>query len=151
MSSPATGVGTLTHRFFSGLMNTGIGGPTDVDPSTQPNCIGIAYDAGDTEVQFIHNDGSGVCTKIPLGPTFPKPNTDDGALYEVILHSPKGTTQIVNYLVRERLSGAIAFGQVVTNLPATTIVLRAGTWISVGGTSSIIGFTLSLYAYDPLI
>ena len=151
MATPSSGVSTATHRYFQGLINQATGAPTDVEPSNQLNCIGIGYDAADANLQMMHNNGSGACTKIDLGASFPKPAVDNTNLYEVSLFSPKGTTQRVDYLVRDRISGALVSGTITTNLPATSLFLRAGIWISVGGTSSVIGCTMSMIACDPLL
>lgn len=37
---------------------------------------GVGYDSADTQVHFMHNDGTGAATKIPIGVNFPKPTTD---------------------------------------------------------------------------
>mgnify|MGYP000365593319 CR=1 FL=1 len=42
----------------------------NVDPSTLLNCVGIGKDASDTNLHVIHNDGTGVATKIDLGDNF---------------------------------------------------------------------------------
>lgn len=72
---PATGVATATHRAFTGMRNT-TATPTDVNPSAQTNLFGMGYDSADTNIQFMHNDGTGTATKIDLGAGFPKPNAD---------------------------------------------------------------------------
>lgn len=43
----------------------------NVNPSTLTSIIGVAADTGDTNLQIIHNDASGLCTKIDLGSAFP--------------------------------------------------------------------------------
>jgi len=49
-------------RAFVGM---GVGGATQVtaDPSGQLNALGFAFDIADTAWTFMHNDGSGTCTK----------------------------------------------------------------------------------------
>lgn len=135
---PATGVtGVSTHRAFVGMRNTG-GAPTDVNPSTLTSSFGMGWDDTDTNVQFMHNDASGTCTKIDLGASFPVPTTDRDAVYEIDLFSPPGTTQFVSYEVRELKSGASATGTVTTNIPLG-LVTPSG-WCSAGGTSTVMGF-----------
>ncbi len=142
---PATGVATATHRAFVGMRNT-TAAPTDVNPSTLTNMFGMGYDSADTNIQFMHNDGAGTATKIDLGSGFPKPGTDLTAVYEIALFAPPGTTQTLHYEVTNLVTGAVATGIVTTDIPATTTLLTPYGYMSVGGTSSVIGFaTMSLY------
>ena len=142
---PATGVATATHRSFVGMRNT-TAAPTDVNPSTQTNICGMGYDAADTNIQFMHNDGSGTATKIDLGASFPKPNTDLASVYEIAMFAPPGTTQSLSYEVTNLATGAVATGTITTDIPTTTTLLNPYGYMSVGGTSSVIGFaTMGLY------
>lgn len=142
---PATGVATATHRAFVGMRNT-TAAPTDVNPSTLTNICGMGYDDADTNIQFMHNDGSGTATKIDLGAGFPKPNVDLTSVYEIALFAPPGTTQTLHYEVTNLVTGAVATGTITTDIPATTTLLTPYSYMSVGGTSSVIGFaTMGLY------
>lgn len=142
---PATGVSTSTHRVFVG-MRSSTAAPTDVNPSTLTNICGMGYDAADANIQFMHNDGSGTATKIDLGSGFAKPNADLTSVYEIALFSPPGTTQLLGYEVTNLVSGAVATGTITTDIPSTTQLLTPYGYISVGGTSSVIGFaTMGLY------
>lgn len=142
---PATGVATATHRAFVGMRNT-TAAPTDVNPSTQTNICGMGYDSADTNIQFMHNDGAGTATKIDLGASFPKPNVDLTSVYEIAMFSPPGTTQSLSYEVTNLVSGAVATGTVTTDIPTTSTLLNPFGYMSVGGTSSVIGFaTMGLY------
>lgn len=143
--APATGVATPTFRAFAGMRGNG-SAPTDVEPSSLVNICGMGWDAADVNIQFMYNDGSGVATKVDLGASFPVPTTDRSAVYEIAMFSPPGTTQSVSYEVRDLVSGAVATGTVTTNLPATTLLLTPYSYVSAGGTSSVVGITLmSLY------
>jgi hypothetical protein len=142
---PATGVATGTHRAFVGMRNS-TAAPTDVNPSTQTNICGMGYDSADTNIQFMYNDGSGTATKVDLGAGFPKPNTDRTAVYEIAMFSPPGTTQSLAYEVTNLVTGAVATGTVTTDIPSTSTLLNPYGYMSVGGTSSVIGFaTMGLY------
>ena len=142
---PATGVATATHRAFTGMRNT-TAAPTDVNPSAQTNLFGMGYDSADTNIQFMHNDGSGTATKIDLGASFPKPNADLTSVYEIAMFSPPGTTQALHYEVTNLVSGAVATGTITTDIPTTSTLLTPYAWMSVGGTSSVIGHaTMGLY------
>ena len=145
----ATGMTTSTRRGFIGIASA-TAAPTDVDPSTQVNCAGIGFDNGDTNLQFMHNDASGTATKIDLGASFPKPSADRTNDYKLELYSPKGTTQSITYRVTNLATGAVATGTVTTNLPSTSTLIALRGWASVGGTSSVIGVSLTGYNIDPL-
>ncbi len=147
---PSTGVAIATHRAFFGLANVTVA-PTDVEPSTTVSCVAMGWDAADTNIQMMHNDATGICTKIDLGASFPVPVTDRANLYELSLYSPRGTTQSVEWLVTDLVSGTTASGTITTNLPTNTTLLAPRGWISVGGTSSVIGFGLSSLVLDPLL
>jgi hypothetical protein len=142
---PATGVATATSRAFVGL-NTSVGAGTDVEPSNRGAQVGMGWDAADTNIQFMHNDATGISTKIDLGPSFPVPTLDRTEVYEIAMFSPPGLTQSVSYEVTNLVTGAVATGTVTTDLPSTTTALNPYSAISVGGTSSVVGICLfSLY------
>ena len=140
-SGPTTGVAVnSSHRFFMGL--TSAGAPTDVNPSTKTLCVGIGYDAADTQVQFMHNDASGTCTKIALGAGFPKPTVDNTSTYRLRMFSPPGTTQKLYYEVTQLESGDVATGLVTTDLPGLVDILAPQIYASVGGVSNVIGISV---------
>ena len=65
---PATGVATTTSRLFVG-MAAATGAPTDIESRRRSTSCGFGWDAADTNIQFMRNDGSGTATKIDLGAT----------------------------------------------------------------------------------
>jgi hypothetical protein len=137
---PATGVSTATNRAFVGF-STSTSAPTDVDPSTLTNMFGMAWDDDDTNIQFMHNDGSGTATKIDLGASFPVPTTDRTEAYEIGLYAaPNSST--VYYEIMNMTSGAIVTGSVNTDIPNVNTTMSPRGWMSVGGTSSVIGVKL---------
>lgn len=140
---PATGVATTTNRALVG-MRSSVAAPTDVEPSSLLNFVGMGWDAADTNVQMMHNDGSGTATKIDLGANFPVPTADTTQVYELYLFSPPGTTQSVGYEVRNVNTAAVATGTITTDLPSTTTLLAPVGSLSAGGTSSVIGFMTSV-------
>ncbi len=118
---PATGVGTTTHRLFVGMSNA-TAAPTDVEPSSIANMVGVGYDAADTNMQIMHR-GAGAVTKIDLGASFPVPTADRTKVYELVMFSKPGTTQEVGYEVTDLATGAVASGTITTNLPTTATLL----------------------------
>lgn len=143
---PATGVATATTRAFCGMLGVSTA-PTDVEPSTLINCIGMGWGAADANIQLIHNDGTGAATKIDLGVNFPVPTADRGVVYELQLYSPNSLTQSVRYRViryntDNRTIAAEAVGTLTTDIPAASAILGPRVWMSVGGTSSVVGVAL---------
>ena len=134
---PATGVSTATTRAFCGMRQTAA--PTDVEPSTLVNMVGMGWDAADTNIQIMQNDAAGTATKIDLGASFPVPTVDRTSVYEVALFSPPGTTQSVGYRVTDLVSGAETSGVITTDLPTNTTLISPVAQMTVGGTSSVIG------------
>jgi hypothetical protein len=139
--APATGVATTTHRAFAGLRGS-VSAPTDVNPSSLTNICGMGYDAADTNIQFMYNDGSSTASKVDLGASFPKPATDRSVAYEIAMFAPPGTTQSLSYEVINLATGAVATGTVTTDLPSTTQLLAPWSMMGVGGTSSVIGIAI---------
>jgi len=139
--APATGVATATHRAFAGMRGN-TAAPSDVEPSTLTSMCGMGWDAADTNIQFMHNDASGIATKIDLGASFPVPTVDRTSVYEIALFAPPGTTQSLSYEVTDLVSGAVATGTVTTDLPATSVLLTPYNYMSVGGTSSVVGIAI---------
>jgi hypothetical protein len=137
---PSTGVATSTTRGFVGFRPAAT--PTDVDPSTLTSMVGMGWDNGDTNIQMMHNDASGTATKVDLGASFLRPSVDRTSLYELEIYcEPNGAT--IFYEVTDLASGAATSGSLTTNLPPTTTLLAPHGWMSVGGTSSVIGIALA--------
>lgn len=138
--APATGCANASHRFFMGLGDSL--SMSDVEPSSQTQVVGIGYDSADANLQFMHNDGSGTCTKIDLGASFAKPTTDRSVWYRLRLYAPPGTTRLLCYEVTNLETGAVAVGAVTTNLPPASSYVTPKSYGSVGGVSSVVGITI---------
>jgi hypothetical protein len=136
---PATGATTLTTRAFVGLGP--LGAPTDVEPSSRLNIIGMGWDAADANIQMMHNDGTGAATKIDLGASFPVSVADRTDIYEIVMFCPPNGSSVF-WQVTDLNTDATATGEITTDLPAATQFLALLGAISVGGTSSVIGFAL---------
>lgn len=111
----------------------------------------MGWDAADANVQMMFNDASGTCTKVDLGASFPVPSTDRSTLYELELYSPPGTTQTVYWRVTNLITGDVTSGTQTTDLPIVSGLLAPRLWMSVGGTSSVIGMALGNVYLDPLV
>lgn len=136
--SPATGTTIATDRCFTGMQSS-TSAPTDVNPSTLTNMIGVGYDAADTTWQIMWN-GTGTATKVNTGITIP--STDRASVYEIALFAaPNSTT--VNYEFRDLGNSTSVFtGTASSGLFSNTTLLSPRGYHSVGGTSSVVGYTL---------
>lgn len=113
-------------RMFMG-MGVGTLVPTNIEPSTLVNVIGIGCGAADTTLSLYYG-GSAAQTPIALGASFPA-NTRNVDMYELALFAaPNSTT--VQYEVTRLNTGDVAKGTLSgaagTVLPAATTLL--GPW-----------------------
>lgn len=135
IAGPATGVATATHRFFAGLANS-TAAPTDVQPSSLVNMVGIGWDAADTNCQIMYNDGSGVASKIDTG--WAVPTTDRAAMYRIEISCAADAAGIT-YLATDMVTGLTVSGTLTTDIPSGTTALAPRAYASVGGTSAVVG------------
>lgn len=134
-------VANTSCRHFVG-MSAVITAPTDVDPSTLFNIVGMGSDSADINMQIMHNDASGVATKVDLGSNFPVSITPRGAAYKLrLLCAPNASS--IEYEVIDITTGAIARGSVSTNLPTNTTLLAPRGYQSSGGVVSVTGIGLA--------
>ena len=115
-----SGTAVLTGRFICGLfpqVTQQFFGATE--PSTLLNCIFVGCDSGDANLQLMHNDGAGACTKIDLGAAFAR-----AANITVQIRFRISAGQ-VRYEIRRLDAAGVATGTIVLNLPADTQTL---TW-----------------------
>lgn len=139
---PATGATVGTRRFFCGMANA-TAAPTDVQPSSLLNILGVGYDAADTNWQVFTNDGAGTATKIDTGIT--RPSSDRQSIYSVSIFVPPGGTSATIQLIDEG-TGQTFETTATTDIPSTTTTMAPRAYASVGGTSSVVGLSLfSLY------
>ncbi|MEZ5923919.1 MAG: DUF2793 domain-containing protein [Hyphomicrobiaceae bacterium] len=83
-------------RMFMGMRASG-SAPTNVEPSTLTNCIGMGHGASDTNFK-LYISGSVAQTPIDLGSDFPN-NTSSVDVYELALFCPPGEEGVVYYEV----------------------------------------------------
>lgn len=123
--------GCSDPSLLTGLARTFVGigpitAPTDVDPGTLLNVIGVGCNAGDTNLSIFYG-GTTAQTPIPLGANFPANNRSTD-MYDLWLHSPADTTGVVSYRVERvgdppanAVTGTLSGGAAV--LPAATVGL----------------------------
>jgi hypothetical protein len=104
-----------------------------VEPSAFVSCMFLGSDSGDTNMQIMHNDSAGTCTKVDLGANFPK---SSGAYYKLTLTTePNAGT--VDYTVDRIDSAFSASGTLSTNLPANTFFMYANMTLGNGSTAAV--------------
>jgi len=102
-------------RVGCGLKTGGEPGAT-VEPSTLTDCIFVGADTTDTNLQVMHNDSAGSCTKVDLGASFPA-NSNGVDAYEVTFKFTAGASRSIDYTVTNLVSAATTSGTITTNLP----------------------------------
>jgi hypothetical protein len=126
---------TALQRCAVGLFTTTAAIATTQSPSALTNCIFAGWDSADTNLQIMHNDGAGSCTKINLGAAFPANNP--AAIYEVIFFcAPNGDA--VGYRVKRLDTDDTATGIITTDLPTKTTLLTWHAYANNGGTAAAV-------------
>lgn len=120
------------QRQIVGLTSSTSAIATTQSPSSLTNCIMLANDSGDANMQIMHNDGSGACTKIDLGANFPASSV--AAMYELTLFCKPGGDE-VSYRVVSLDTGDAASGTLSTDLPTKTTLLYPHVYANNGGTA----------------
>lgn len=135
----ATGTtGLSTARMWNGLIAS-TSAPTDVNPSTLLNALGVGYAGGtDTNWQMMYNGASGSATKIDTG--IPIPTTDRADVFELAMFCAPNS-QTVYWTFANLTTGTSASGSFTSPIANTTALNTVG-YRSVGGTSSVVGFSL---------
>lgn len=120
-SDPATVAGA---RQFAG-MSSNVAAPTNVEPSSLTNSIGIGHGTADTNLKLYY--GGSAVTVIDLGANFPA-NTLSVDPYELALFAAP-STQNVGYRVENLRTGQVAEGTIVNTTPGTTLPANS-TWMA---------------------
>jgi hypothetical protein len=119
-------------RWSMGL-RTSTSAMTNNNPSAELNVILFGKDTGETTVRLMHNDGSGACTKVDLGASFPANQTDE--LWEAIFYCKPNDTKVGCQLTRLS-TGDEYEASVTTDMPALGTGLTPMMWINNGTTAS---------------
>jgi len=106
-SDPATVAGA--RQFFG--ISSSTAAPSNVEPNTLTNCVGIGHGAADTNMMLYYG-GSTAQTPISLGANFPI-NTLSTDAYELALFSPSSQFCTVYYEVTRLNTGDVATGTLV--------------------------------------
>jgi hypothetical protein len=133
-----------TARMFCGV-SANTGAPTNVEPSTLTNVIGIGEGAANTNLHLFYG-GTTAQAPINLGANFPTTATSTD-VYELMLYAPAATASTVHYQVTRLNTGDIASGTLTGTagvaLPAvTTLLTPMVCWRSNNATAVAVAFDL---------
>lgn len=131
-------------RMFVGISAT-TGAPSNVEPSTLVNSIGVGHGAANTNL-FIYYGGSAAQTPIDLGANFPT-NTLSTDAYELALFAPPGVAATVYYEVTRLNTGHVATGVLTGTsgvvVPAsTTLLTYMQAWRTNNATALAVGMDI---------
>lgn len=132
-----------TTRFFIGVSTPG--GSFNGEPSAMTNLVGFAADGGstpDSNVQVMHNDGSGACTKINLGSNFPAKSANADAYLSRLAFYPTGSAMNCDYYIKNLITNQAASGTITTNMPEIGTASGHRTQGNTGTTSVVGGLKL---------
>jgi hypothetical protein len=131
-------------RMFVGVSST-TGAPTNVEPSTLTNSIGVGHGAGDTNL-MMYCGGSSAQTPVNLGANFPA-NTLSADAYELALYSPPSDSTHVYWEVTRINTGDVATGTFTgvsgTDIPSpTTLLTYQWAWRTNNATAKAVGLDI---------
>lgn len=124
-----------TQRLLVGLTSATTAISVTIDPSTLTNCVFLGNDAGDSNLQIMHNDASGTCTKVDLGGTFVK--NELNAIYDITFFAAPNDNDI-GYTITKLNTGDTASGTLASDLPAAATFLAPHIYLNNGGTASAV-------------
>jgi hypothetical protein len=110
----ATVAGARTFVGFTGAFSV----PSNVEPTTLTNCVGLARLSTSSNWHIIHNDASGTCTSIDLGSGYPSNTLEVDLIYLRLKFNTDGT---ISYLVANKTTSISTSGNLTTNLPSSAL------------------------------
>lgn len=118
-------------RMFVGLTSA-VAAPTNVEPATLTNCIGVGCGTADTNLKIFYG-GSAAQTPIDLGANFPDAAATSTDIYELIMFAPPSSNTTVYYRLTRlntgnEVSGTLTAATAGTQLPAATTFLAHRAW-----------------------
>lgn len=138
-------------RSFVGISSS-TGAPTNVEPSTLTNCVGIAQLSTDTTQLYLVYGGSAAQTAIALGTNFPPyvgtVGITTGVAYDLTLFAPPNTANTL-YVRLERIGTAFVYETTLTGaatvIPQSTTLLTTVAWRCNNATAAAVGFDLASF------
>lgn len=147
----ANGIGFVFHGKESFTWVTGCASCTgltgsnaatgNVNPSSILNSILYGADDTDTNLQFIHNDGSGTASKHDMGSNFALQSNN---AYRFMIWNFYGSNTVYIWVLNLR-NGAVYQTSVNTDLPAITVGLAPHLWTGNRATANNVAQKFSYY------
>lgn len=122
------------YRLIAGFLGTTNPSAT-ASPSALTNCIFIGKDHTDSNLQLMHNDASGTCTKADLGSSLGAAAIDR-IPFEFRVTAVRGGTSMSWSLIRLDTFAVAASGTVTTDLIATDARVFPGLVVNTGPSTS---------------
>jgi hypothetical protein len=137
---PSDAAAVSGERFFAGLWGTTTA-PTNVEPSTLTNCLGICQLSTSSNLQ-IYGAGASASTPVDLGSNFPATGLSTDAYEFSMFAKPDGT---VTWQV-DRLGTAFTASGTFAAVPSNTTLLGHQIWKTNNATALAVGVDIcSLY------
>ena len=136
-------------RQFVG-MTSSTAAPTNVEPSTLKNCIGVAQLSTDATQLYLVYGGSAAQTAVALGTNFPPmagTGIANGIAYDLAIWCPPNSNGVINWTL-ERIgtsfstSGTITPATPGTQTPASTTLMNPVVWRCNNATAAAVAFDL---------
>lgn len=133
-------IAVATTRIYAGLSAATLN-LVATEPSANINCVYLASDSGDANLQIMHNDGAGACTKVNLGASFPASTT--GVAVRVVFQAAQNASSISYSVTRLDAGGvgAVASGTLSTNLPVSTVFMKPVMGVGNAATAAAASFS----------
>jgi len=132
------------ERNFVGLTSA-TAAPTNVDPSTLTNCIGVGQQATDATQLYLFYGGSAAQTPIALGATNFPGSTLSTTAFELAIFAPNSTANTYYYEVTNISTGVLTTGNVSggsTVVPQNATLLAHRAWTCNNATALACGIDI---------
>ncbi len=129
------------QRFFSGISKGNqFSAPTNVEPSTLTDIVGVCQLSSSANMHVVHNDASGTATTIDLGSSYPCTDSQ----YNYFITIEQTTTTYIVTVERVTVSTGASISTtntLTTNIPVyNTGTIQLLTWISNNATAAIASY-----------
>lgn len=138
ISDPGTTT-LASARMFVG-MSTSTAAPTNVEPTTLTNVIGLCKLSTSNNFSIIANDGTTGFVPIDLGSNFPA-NTTNTDAYDFTLFAPPAGN-FVGWKLERLNTGNMVSGILTTDLPASTALLTIHGWRTNNAVAAAVGLDM---------
>ena len=137
-SDPATVSG---RREFAGMCNS-TSAPTNIEPNTLTNCIGILQLSTDATQYYWYQSGSSAGTAVAIGTGIGAPAGNSTTAWELAIFAPATTANTFYVQLTNLSTGVVAtttFTGSATALPQSSTLLAWRHWITNNGTALATG------------